>query len=120
MRLTETPPEVFTVNASGEDFAFLAPLGDGWYRIFVWNRSMYLPEDTEVTLDPVREIAHRILGSYFGMHDPRWISRFHNDERQVPQYWKGRVFLAGDAGRYQPRLEDAPRGSAGVIAGRRT
>jgi 2-polyprenyl-6-methoxyphenol hydroxylase-like FAD-dependent oxidoreductase len=32
-----------------------------------------------------------------GMHDPRWISRFHSDERQVPRYRAGRVFLAGDA-----------------------
>ena len=31
------------------------------------------------------------------MHDPRWMSRFHSDERQVPRYRAGRVLLAGDA-----------------------
>jgi hypothetical protein len=31
------------------------------------------------------------------MHDARWTSRFHSDERQVPSYRCGRVFLAGDA-----------------------
>lgn len=112
IRLTETPPGVFTVNASGEDFAFLAPFGDGWYRIFVWNRSMHVPEGADVTLDPVREIARRILGTDFGMHDPRWISRFHNDERQVPQYRKGRVFLAGDAAHVH-----SPAGAQGMNAG---
>jgi hypothetical protein len=33
----------------------------------------------------------------YGMHDPRWISRFGSDERQVPYYRDGRVLLAGDA-----------------------
>jgi hypothetical protein len=31
------------------------------------------------------------------MHDPRWLSRFHSEERQVPCYRDGRVLLAGDA-----------------------
>jgi FAD binding domain len=31
------------------------------------------------------------------MHDPRWMSRFHSEERQVPRYRDGRVLLAGDA-----------------------
>jgi 2-polyprenyl-6-methoxyphenol hydroxylase-like FAD-dependent oxidoreductase len=31
------------------------------------------------------------------MHEPRFLSRFHSDERQVPTYRVGRVFLAGDA-----------------------
>ena len=39
----------------------------------------------------------RPSGSDYGMYDPRWISRFHSDERQVPRYRVGRVLLAGDA-----------------------
>jgi 2-polyprenyl-6-methoxyphenol hydroxylase-like FAD-dependent oxidoreductase len=31
------------------------------------------------------------------MHDPRWLSWFHSDERQVPRYRAGWVFLVGDA-----------------------
>ncbi|GAB4006295.1 hypothetical protein GCM10029992_56560 [Glycomyces albus] len=36
------------------------------------------------------------------MHSPRWISRFHSDERQVPNYREGNVFLAGDAAHCLP------------------
>jgi 2-polyprenyl-6-methoxyphenol hydroxylase-like FAD-dependent oxidoreductase len=31
------------------------------------------------------------------MHDRRWLSRFHSDERQVPRYRAGWVFLVGNA-----------------------
>jgi 2-polyprenyl-6-methoxyphenol hydroxylase-like FAD-dependent oxidoreductase len=112
VRLSETPPTAFTVNATGDDFAFVAPFGDGWYRIFVWNRFMEVPHDANVTLDPVREIARRALGTDFGMHDPRWISRFHNDERQVPHYRKERIFLAGDAAHIH-----SPAGAQGMNTG---
>lgn len=39
----------------------------------------------------------RALGTDLGMHDARWLSRFHSDERQVPRYRVERVLLAGDA-----------------------
>src|SRR5690606_21155708 len=42
-------------------------------------------------------VTEKVLGTDFGMHDPRWLSRFHSDERQAPRYRVGRVFLAGDA-----------------------
>jgi 2-polyprenyl-6-methoxyphenol hydroxylase-like FAD-dependent oxidoreductase len=112
VRLSKTPPGVFTVNATGDDFAFVAPFGDGWYRVFVWNRFMEVPHDAQVTLDPVRKIVRRALGTDYGMHDPRWISRFHNDERQVPHYRKGRIFLAGDAAHIH-----SPAGAQGMNTG---
>ena len=42
-------------------------------------------------------MARQALGTDFGLHDPRWMSRFHSEERQVPRYRDGRVLLAGDA-----------------------
>ncbi len=33
----------------------------------------------------------------YGMGEVRWKSRFHCDERQVPDYRTGQIFLAGDA-----------------------
>ena len=56
-----------------------------------------MPDTEPADLDEIRQITRQALGSDFGMHDPRWMSRFHNDERQVPFYRLGRVFLAGDA-----------------------
>lgn len=112
LRLTERPPEVFTAKASGEDFAFIAPFGDDRYRIFVWNRQMRAPDDKDASLDAVREITRRVARTDFGMHDARWISRFHNDERQVPHYRQGRTFLVGD-----PAHVHSPAGAQGMNTG---
>ena len=38
VRLADPPEDVLTVNGVGDGFAFVAPFGDGWYRIFGWNR----------------------------------------------------------------------------------
>ena len=38
VRLAEQPPEVLTVNGVGDGFAFIAPFGDGWFRVIAWNR----------------------------------------------------------------------------------
>jgi hypothetical protein len=46
------------------------------------------------------------------MHDPRFLSRFHSDERQVPTYRVGRMFLAGDAAHCH-----SPAGGQGMNTG---
>jgi 2-polyprenyl-6-methoxyphenol hydroxylase-like FAD-dependent oxidoreductase len=97
VRLAEPPADVLTFQAVGDAFAFLAPYGDGWYRVIAWNRNRQLPDSAPVDLAEVREVTHRVLGTDYGMRDPRWMSRFHSDERQVPRYRIGRVFLAGNA-----------------------
>ncbi|HEX6520897.1 MAG TPA: FAD-dependent monooxygenase [Streptosporangiaceae bacterium] len=97
VRLTEPPPDVLTVNTTGDAFAIIAPFGDGWYRVIAWHRDNQPPDDAPVTLAEVRDVTRRALGSGYGMHDPRWMSRFHSDERQVPAYRDGRVLLVGDA-----------------------
>jgi hypothetical protein len=50
-----------------------------------------------VSLDEVAVVTRQAAGTDYGMHDPRWMSRFHSEERQVPRYRDGRVLLAGDA-----------------------
>jgi 2-polyprenyl-6-methoxyphenol hydroxylase-like FAD-dependent oxidoreductase len=97
VRLTSKPPDVLALNAVGDAFAFLVPFGDGFYRAIAWNRRHQVPDTAPVDLDELREVTQRALGTDYGMHDPRWMSRFHSDERQVPSYRAGRVFLAGDA-----------------------
>ena len=95
--LTQPPPHVVTINATGEAFALVAPFGDGWYRVIAWDVHNQPAEDTPVSLAEVRDATQQALGTDYGMHDPRWLSRFHSDERQVPCYRDGRALLAGDA-----------------------
>ena len=112
VRLADPPADVLTVNGVGDAFAFVAPFGDGWYRVFAWNRHHQVGDTVPVELSEVRETTRRALGTDFGMHDPRFLSRFHSDERQVPSYRVGRVFLAGDAAHCH-----SPAGGQGMNTG---
>ncbi|MFD6167554.1 FAD-dependent monooxygenase [Streptomyces coeruleorubidus] len=112
VRVTEQPGELLTFDAVGDAFAFLVPFGDGYHRVVCWDRGRELPDDAPVGLDEIRETTRRALGRDFGMHDPRWMSRFHSDERQAPAYRAGRVFLAGDAAHVH-----TPAGAQGMNTG---
>ncbi|MBP2320628.1 2-polyprenyl-6-methoxyphenol hydroxylase-like FAD-dependent oxidoreductase [Kibdelosporangium banguiense] len=112
VRLTELPEDVLRVNAVGDGFTFVAPFGDGWYRVFAWDRRHQVDDKAPLELDEIRAVTKRALGTDMGMHDPRWMSRFHSDERQVPKYRVGRVFLAGDAAHCH-----SPAGGQGMNTG---
>ncbi|MFJ9077557.1 FAD-dependent oxidoreductase [Streptomyces sp. NPDC102278] len=130
VRLTDPPQDVLTANGTADAFAFLVPFGDGWYRAIAWrhdtpaarveNSDPTAPDDPAapvvdgdpVDLDEVRAITRLALGTDHGMHDARWTSRFQSDERQVPRYRVGRVFLAGDAAHVH-----SPAGGLGMNTG---
>ncbi|MGW1213777.1 FAD-dependent monooxygenase [Streptomyces sp. NPDC002499] len=112
VRLAQPPEGVLTVNGAGDAFAMIASFGDGWYRVMGWNRRNEVADDAPLDLDEIKEVTRRALGTDHGMHDARWLSRFHSDERQAPEYRVGRVFLAGDAAHVH-----SPAGGQGMNTG---
>jgi 2-polyprenyl-6-methoxyphenol hydroxylase-like FAD-dependent oxidoreductase len=112
VRLAEEPEDVLSINSTDAGLSFLAPFGDGWYRVIAWDRRRQVPDDAPVSLDEVRDVVLRTRDTDYGMHDARWMSRFHSDERQVERYRAGRVFLAGDAAHVH-----SPAGGMGLNAG---
>ena len=113
--LVETGPAaaVRTDPVAGDGYRAPDPdTADEYWRIICRRTGDTTPEDTPVTLDELRQVVVKAHGTDFGMHDPRWMSRFHSDERQAPHYRVGRVLLAGDAAHVH-----SPAGGMGMNTG---
>lgn len=112
VKLAEPPAERPAANGVNGAFCFIAEFGDEYWRIVAWNSADQKSDDDPIDLDEIKVATRLAFGTDFGMHDPRWMSRFHSDERQVPEYRDGNVFLAGDAAHCH-----SPAGGQGMNTG---
>ena len=81
----------------------LRSTGKGIYRVIVpaaGIRDRTEPPTLEDFKGPLRAIA----GTDFGVHSPRWLSRFGDATRLAERYRVGRVLLAGDAAHIHPPI----------------
>ncbi|MFF3444217.1 rifampin monooxygenase [Streptosporangium sp. NPDC002721] len=82
---------------------WLRPFGEGAYSVVVPAEGV--SDRTEPpTLDDFKRQLRAIAGTDFGVHSPRWLSRFGDATRLAERYRVGRVLLAGDAAHIHPPI----------------
>jgi bifunctional hydroxylase/dehydrase len=73
------------------------PLGEGFFRIIVCETGTPPDRNRQVTFADVADAWQRLTGDSIHHGEARWVSRFTDATRQVTEYRRGRVLLAGDA-----------------------
>lgn len=81
----------------------VGPSGEGTFRVVVPAADV-TDDRSEPTLDEVKVRLRAFAGTDFGVHSPRWLSRFGDATRLASRYRVGRVLLAGDAAHVHPPL----------------
>jgi bifunctional hydroxylase/dehydrase len=89
-----------------------APLEDGVDRIIVCENGRKPSGDREVTFDEVADAWQRLTGESLHGAEIRWVSAFSDATRQVTQYRRHRVLIAGDAAHIH-----LPAGGQGLSVG---
>jgi 2-polyprenyl-6-methoxyphenol hydroxylase-like FAD-dependent oxidoreductase len=104
----DTPPEtlaavVAEVRRTQQGFG-AGPSGEGLYRVVVPAEGVAEDRTVPPTLEEFMHRLRAVAGTDFGVHSPRWLSRFGDATRLAERYRDGRVLLAGDAAHIHPPL----------------
>ena len=99
----EIAAKVAEISATTRQF-WLRPFGEGAYQVVVPAAGVSQDRTEPPTLDDFRQQLRAVAGTDFGVHSPRWLSRFGDATRLAEHYRIGRVLLAGDAAHIHPPI----------------
>jgi 2-polyprenyl-6-methoxyphenol hydroxylase-like FAD-dependent oxidoreductase len=82
----------------------VGPVGDGVFRAVAPAENVAEDRMVPPTIEELRQRLRAFAGTDFGVHSPRWLSRFGDATRLAERYRVGRVLLAGDAAHIHPPI----------------
>jgi 2-polyprenyl-6-methoxyphenol hydroxylase-like FAD-dependent oxidoreductase len=103
MEVGVPPEEIAARLAETPHRLWLRPVGEKVYSVVV-PTSGVSERTGPPALEDFKHHLGTLAGTDFGVHSPRWLSRFGDATRLAERYRVGRVLLAGDAAHIHPPI----------------